>query len=72
MSESAYVNFEDQKEETGVLGLSLYVGELMVSRTPDKASIVIRGVALAPQSKDLMVAGSRLNAVLTFYFPEMF
>jgi len=31
-----------------------------------------RGVALDPKNKALMVSDKRLNAVLTFYFPEMF
>lgn len=31
-----------------------------------------RGVALDPQNKELIVADSNLNVVLTFYFPEMF
>ena len=31
-----------------------------------------RGVALNPQNKELIVADIRLNAVLTYYFPEIF
>jgi len=31
-----------------------------------------RGVALNPKNKELIVADMRLNAVLTFYFPEIF
>lgn len=31
-----------------------------------------RGVALDPQHKEIIVADMRLNAVLTYYFPEMF
>lgn len=31
-----------------------------------------RGVALNPKNKELIVSDMRLNAVLTFYFPEMF
>ena len=31
-----------------------------------------RGVALNPENKELIVADMRLNAVLTFYFPELF
>ena len=31
-----------------------------------------RGVVLDPKNKALMVSDKRLNAVLTFYFPEMF
>ena len=31
-----------------------------------------RGVALDPQNKSMLVSDKRLNAVLTFYFPEMF
>jgi hypothetical protein len=31
-----------------------------------------RGVALDPKHKELIVADMRLNALLTFYFPEMF
>jgi hypothetical protein len=31
-----------------------------------------RGVALNPKEKELMIADMTLNAVLTFYFPEIF
>jgi hypothetical protein len=31
-----------------------------------------RGVAIDPKHKELIVADMRLNALLTFYFPEMF
>ncbi len=31
-----------------------------------------RGVALNPKNKELIVADMRLNAVLTYYFPEIF
>ncbi len=31
-----------------------------------------RGIALDPKNKELIVADMRLNAVLTFYFPEIF
>ena len=31
-----------------------------------------RGVTLAPQHKEIIVADMRLNTVLTFYFPEIF
>ena len=31
-----------------------------------------RGVALNPKTKELIVSDMRLNAVLTYYFPEMF
>ena len=31
-----------------------------------------RGVALNPNHQELLVADMRLNAVLTFYFPEIF
>jgi hypothetical protein len=31
-----------------------------------------RGIALDPKNKAMMVSDKRLNAVLTFYFPEMF
>ena len=31
-----------------------------------------RGVALNPENKEIMVADMRLNAVLTYYFPEIF
>jgi hypothetical protein len=31
-----------------------------------------RGVAIDPKHKTLMVSDKRLNAVLTFYFPEIF
>ena len=31
-----------------------------------------RGVTLNPKHKELIVSDKRLNAVLTFYFPELF
>ena len=31
-----------------------------------------RGVVLDPKHKELIVADMRLNAVLTYYFPEIF
>ena len=31
-----------------------------------------RGIALNPKNKEVIVADMRLNAVLTFYFPELF
>ena len=31
-----------------------------------------RGVVLDPKHKELIVADMRINAVLTFYFPEIF
>ena len=31
-----------------------------------------RGVALSPKDKELIIADMRLNAVLTYYFPEIF
>lgn len=31
-----------------------------------------RGIALNPRNKELIIADMRLNAVLTFYFPEIF
>ena len=31
-----------------------------------------RGVALNPKQKEIIVADMRLNAVLTYYFPEIF
>ena len=31
-----------------------------------------RGVALDPENKEIIVADMRLNAVLTYYFPEIF
>ena len=31
-----------------------------------------RGVALDPENKEVIVADMRLNAVLTYYFPEIF
>ena len=31
-----------------------------------------RGVALDPKNKSLIVTDKRLNAVLTFHFPEIF
>src|SRR6266516_4723812 len=40
-----------------------------------KASNVMkkpRGVALDPKHKEVIVSDMRLNAVLTFYFPEIF
>ena len=31
-----------------------------------------RGVVLDPKNKELIVADMRLNAILTYYFPEIF
>ena len=31
-----------------------------------------RGVAFDPKHKEVIVSDMRLNAVLTFYFPEIF
>ena len=33
---------------------------------------MVRGVALNPKNKELIVTDKRLNAILTFYFPELF
>ena len=33
---------------------------------------MVRGVALDPRHKSVIVSDKRLNAVMTFYFPEMF
>jgi hypothetical protein len=33
---------------------------------------MVRGVDLDPKNKSVIVTDKRLNAVLTFYFPEMF
>jgi len=33
---------------------------------------MVRGVNLDPKNKSVIVTDKRLNAVLTFYFPEMF
>ena len=33
---------------------------------------MVRGVALDPKNKSLIVSDKRMNAVMTFYFPEMF
>jgi hypothetical protein len=38
----------------------------------DTEMIKPRGVAINPKHKELMVADMRLNAVLTYYFPEIF
>ena len=34
--------------------------------------VMPRGIALDPKNKNLIVSDKRLNAVLTYYFPEMF
>lgn len=39
---------------------------------PNTAMIKPRGVAINPKHKELMIADMRLNAVLTYYFPEIF
>jgi hypothetical protein len=39
---------------------------------PDGIFEMPRGVALNPKHKEVMVSDKRLNAVLTFYFPEIF
>jgi hypothetical protein len=31
-----------------------------------------RGVVLNPKNKELIIADMRLNAVMTFYYPEIF
>ena len=41
-------------------------------RGPKSQLIKPRGVALDPKHKELIVVDMRLNAVLTFYFPEIF
>ena len=33
---------------------------------------MVRGVAVNPKHKELIVTDKRLNAILTFYFPELF
>ena len=39
---------------------------------PKGVLLMPRGVALDPKHKELIVSDKRLNAVLTFSFPEMF
>lgn len=39
---------------------------------PDSRLKKPRGVALDPENKEVIVADMRLNAVLTYYFPEIF
>ena len=39
---------------------------------PNSVTVKPRGVAIDPKNKELLVADMRLNAVLTFYFPEIF
>ena len=39
---------------------------------PKSQMVKPRGVAIDPKHKELIVADMRLNAVLTYYFPEMF
>ena len=39
---------------------------------PKSTLQIPRGVVLNPKNKELIVADMRLNAVLTFYFPEIF
>ena len=41
-------------------------------RGPKSTLMKPRGVALDPKHKEIFVADMRLNAVLTFYFPEIF
>ena len=43
-----------------------------VLRGPKSTLKKPRGVALDPKHKELIVADMRLNAILTFYFPEIF
>ena len=44
----------------------------MVDRRAAKHFEETPRVALNPQNKELIVADMRLNAVLTYYFPEIF
>ena len=39
---------------------------------PHGALQMVRGVAVNPKHKELVVTDKRLNAILTFYFPELF
>ena len=39
---------------------------------PNSVTVKPRGVAIDPKHKEMLVADMRLNAVLTFYFPEIF
>ncbi len=39
---------------------------------PNAMLVMPRGIALDPKNKNLIVSDKRLNAVLTYYFPEMF
>jgi hypothetical protein len=39
---------------------------------PKGMLVQIRGVALDPKNKSVMVSDKRLNAVLTYSFPEIF
>ncbi len=39
---------------------------------PNGVLRMVRGVALDPKNKSIIVSDKRLNAVMTFYFPEMF
>jgi hypothetical protein len=43
-----------------------------INASAKSAMIKARGVTLDPRNKELIVADMRLNAVLTYYFPEMF
>lgn len=43
-----------------------------ILRGPKSTLMKPRGVAVDPKHKELIVADMRLNAILTFYFPEMF
>jgi hypothetical protein len=33
---------------------------------------MVRGVAVNPNHKEVIITDKRLNAILTYYFPELF
>jgi hypothetical protein len=43
-----------------------------VSRSPHGILQMPRGIALDVKNKNMLVSHKRLNAVLTFHFPEIF
>ena len=39
---------------------------------PQGALQMVRGVAVNPNHKEVIITDKRLNAILTYYFPELF
>ena len=69
--------YEDEEPEGVLVGIwSIYdngdVAPRWMIGGPQSGLKKPRGVALDPENKEVIVADMRLNAVLTYYFPEIF